>query len=163
MHLQFEKMLFGLTNAPATFQTHFWPLTSNYDLNLRVWTWVLRATLRQMMLNIYFKWLLNQTTNSRVMHRTNIFWISKDAVWAMNSTGLFSNLWPLIVTLTFEVWIWVLRATLRLMMLNIYVKRFLIQTQNSRVMLRTKNKHFWIVEDAIWFMHSTGFFQTFDL
>ena len=65
------------------------------------------------------------------------FLISKDAIWFMHSTGIFSNLWPLIVTLTFEVWTRNMRATLRLMMLNIIVKRFLIPSTNSRVMLRT--------------------------
>ena len=66
-----------------------------------------------------------------------IIWISKDAIWFMHRTGIFSNLWPLNVTLTFEVWTRNMRATLRLMMLNIIVKRFLIPSTNSRVMLRT--------------------------
>ena len=47
------------------------------------------------------------------------------------------NLWTLIVTLAFEVLTWVKRSTLKLMMLNIIVKRFLIPSKNSRVMLRT--------------------------
>ena len=101
-----------------------WPLSVTVTFEIE--SWVLYATHLLMMLNISIKYHGDTTITCGVTARTRYKWP-------------YFDLWPLSVTLTFDIESWVLYATRLLMMLNISTKYHGDTTITCEVTARTSS------------------------
>ena len=106
-------------------KNYLWPLSVTLTFDIE--SWVLYATGLLMMLNISTKYHGDTTITCEVTARTRYKWP-------------YFDLWPLSVTLTFDLESWVLYATRLLMMLNISTKYHGDTTNSCEVTARTRYK-----------------------
>ena len=104
---------------------YLWPLS--LTLTFYIESWVLYATRLHSMVNISTKFNEDSTITYRVM------------AWTRHKLYSF-DLWPLSVTLTFDIELWVLFATHLLIIINILTKLYENLTITFEVMARTRQK-----------------------
>ena len=101
-----------------------WPLSVTLTFDIE--SWVLYATRLHIIVNISTKYHEDTTITCEVMARTRYKLQNFD-------------LWPLSVTLTFDIESWVLYATRLLIMLNISTKLYENTTMTCEVTARTRS------------------------